>query len=500
MAIARVQGNSNRDFTGGAISTLSATVSAIASGSLVVGYATAGENIADLRVLDELGNPCTMGTATYDATNNQTAQGFYRENITNAPTTFTLSRTGGGSITYSAITVDEFSGVATSSALSGTPAQQVQNSPGTGTDGITSGNTTPAVNGCLIYGWTQNDGGSTQASAGTGYTSATSETTAAGRSEYKVQATAAAVAATFTTAANESHITGVMAFKPLVTGTTLTADSGSFSLTGVAASLRPARVVTGGVGSFTHTGNAANLTYNNSPVNYTLTAQLGTISLNLQDATLTHSVLNPFSWDRVVGNEGYEIEWGQTSGGPYPNSGTNATDDETYDIYAPYRTTWYARVAALLGGVPQEYSTERVFTSGIPDLDADIVSFSATGIDAGLKVGRVVAASVGSFTDTGIATSLIKDSKLVASAVSFSVSGSDANLAYQPASSNYSLSANTGVFSQTGVSAVLARGLVLPIDAGSMTLTGYSAGLTYSGVPSSGISSRHININIGISL
>ena len=224
MAITRVQGKTNQDWTGANPLTLVITFDAAVSfGSLVCGHATCGDNVgSDLRVTDnQLNTYTTFVTGGYDATNNQCEVGFYCANVTNAPTTLTLSKISAGQLIYTSITADEFSGVATTSPLTGTPVIAVQNSPGTGANVLTSGNTTPGENGALIYGFTQNDGGSTLATAGTSsnaFTSATLNATSASRSEYFIQTTAAAISATFGIAANESHITGVMVFKAAVTG------------------------------------------------------------------------------------------------------------------------------------------------------------------------------------------------------------------------------------------------------------------------------------------
>lgn len=282
---------------------------------------------------------------------------------------------------------------------------------------------------------------------------------------------------------------------------TLTADSGSFTETGVAANLVTTRSTVGGTGIFSLTGVAANLTKSGSPTNYTLTANLGLFSLNGQANNLAYSVLNPFSWDRVLGNEGYRIKWGQTSGGPYTETADNATNDETYDIYAPYRTTWYAVVAALVGGVEQEYSTERIFTSGIPDLNGDASSYTFTGNAAGLSKGYVVTANPSSYTITGFNTGLLKTNQLQAIVASFTYTGNDANLNYTVAGSNYTLPANAGSFSLTGVNTTLATGYVMSGLVSTYTITRINTNLLYSGAPvTGGGRGNRCHIRVGLHL
>ncbi|MBK8772458.1 MAG: hypothetical protein IPM06_18830 [Rhizobiales bacterium] len=407
MAINPVQGKSNQDFTGGGIATLVTTLdAAVTSGSLVVGHGTIGGNITDLLLVDNQSNSYTSSiVTTYDATNGQTAFRFYKENVTNAPTIFTLSRSG-GNFNYAELTVEEFSGVATSAALTGTPAFNTQNSPGTGTDAITSTNTTPAVNGCLIYGFTQNDGGSTLASAGTGYTSGVSNATAACRSEYKIQATAAAVAATFTVAANESHITGVMAFKPASGGSaTTTVESASYTHTPQDVGVKAGFSVTADSASFafspqnigTAKGGAASMLA--AQASFAFTPQnVGTSRTRTVDVTYLP----------VPGNEGYRIEWDSNSGAPYANSAEVATDVLTYAITGlAERTTYYWRYAALVAGVPQSWATEEVFTTGIDPLEAESASYAFTPQDVGTRSAAI--STIGSasfaFTPQDIATS-----------------------------------------------------------------------------------------------
>lgn len=400
MAINRVQGGTNQNWTGDDLSSLSVTLSAVGSGNLICGGGSCSPDVTDLQVLDGSGNPCTISRA-YDSTNNQTAFVFYRANVTNAPTTFTLSRTGAGVFHYVTLTVDEFSGVATSSPLTGTPSTNVQNSPGTGTDAITSGNTTPAIDGCLIYGYTQNDSGSTLAAAGTGYTSATSNATSASRSEYKVQTTAAATAATFTVAANESHITGVMAFTPATSGVTadFTTTLGSIGLSADASvgSVGVSGDATITIGAFTLSATAS------VSMSADASITLGSFSI---DSTASAGWTVPVSWTDIAGEDGYRIKWG-TASGVYTLSADVPANATAYDIGGLQAgTTYYSRVYGLAAGVEGTPSDEIVFVVGQPIADASITidpfvlssTASVTGgviADAAIPLGSFSLASIG---------------------------------------------------------------------------------------------------------
>lgn len=283
-------------------------------------------------------------------------------------------------------------------------------------------------------------------------------------------------------------------------GVTLTAATGNFTLTGVAAALRKDYILQASTGSFALTGNNATLNYSGSPPStYTLSCSVGQFILNGQPATLTYSVPNYWTWDRVTGNEGYRIEWGQTSGGPYPNSSDNVTNDETITLVLPYRTTWYARVAALVGGTPQDWSEEKVFTSGIPDLNADVGTFTLTGNGANLLRGYTLTASTGAFTLTGNNTNLRIQRTLPAATGSFTLTGNDVNL-NKVTSGTYTLVAETGSFALTGVSANLLYNRTLLANVGSFTLTGINTGLLYSNAPVSQYKHRQLHVCMSISL
>lgn len=277
-------------------------------------------------------------------------------------------------------------------------------------------------------------------------------------------------------------------------GTTLTADTGVFTLTGVAATLTEQHQLVAGTASFALTGNNANLTYNGAPTNYTLTANLGLFSLNGQDATFTYSLPNIITWDRVTGNEGYRIKWGSTSG-TYPNSADTATNVESYTLQMPYRTTWFYVVAALVGGVEQTYSEEHVFTSGIPDLNADVTPFTLTGNAANLVYGRGIAATTGSFSLTGNTAALTSQHVLTADTSSFALTGNNANLVYLTSGTTYTLTASPGSFTLTGIDSILGKRSILTSDKTTYTFNGINVNLLYSGAPISTYHQPCMNIS-----
>ena len=207
----RVQGaENNTGFGANVTATLGAAV-------------TSGDALCLMVITNVAGTPTmsdngTGGSASYVLVTTSTAQGgytaytFYALNVTHAPTTVTATPTSSGQV-Y--LIVDEVSGVATSSALDGSGAINDQATAPNTTDGVTSGSITTGTNGDFIWGASFVSAG-ISLTQGTGYTAGTNlgGFTFLG-SEFKVQSTAGAVAATFTSGTNNTPaMTGIFALKP----------------------------------------------------------------------------------------------------------------------------------------------------------------------------------------------------------------------------------------------------------------------------------------------
>lgn len=141
---------------------------------------------------------------------------WYSYNSASGSTTCTWT----GSSNYPAIAVYRFSGIRSASdPLTGTPTFGNQASPGTGTDGVTSGNTTPGGQPALVFGFGFDVLGTTPApTAGTGYISTTAvwdydgAISVSARAEHKRVTSTSATAATFTAGVDERHFSLVAAF------------------------------------------------------------------------------------------------------------------------------------------------------------------------------------------------------------------------------------------------------------------------------------------------
>lgn len=178
---------------------------------------------------------------------------------------------------------------------------------------------------------------------------------------------------------------------------TLTADSGSFALTGQTVGLAANRILTADTQSYALTGQTAGLAFNR-----TLSAASGSFSLAGQDAGL--------SFNRVLSAES----------GSYALTGQDATL-----TYTPVGGPTYT-------------------------LTADSGSFALTGQDTWLAFNRVLTADTQSYSLTGQAAGLAFNRVLVADTTSFALTGHDATLTYTTNGYTYTLSAESRSFALAG--------------------------------------------------
>lgn len=203
---------------------------------------------------------------------------------------------------------------------------------------------------------------------------------------------------------------------------TITAASGSFSLTGNAAALRADRKLAVSAGSFSLAGNSAAVTAQRK-----LAVAVGTFALTGNNAALT---LNR----KLV-----------TASGSFAITGSSAGLIES-------------RKVALSSG-----------------------SFLLTGNDSILTVARKLTAASGSFSLTGNDAGLIAARKLTATSASYALTGSAANLVYTPiGGATYTLVGGVGSFALTGNAAVLKADRAMSAAAGSFDLTGNAAGFVFT--------------------
>lgn len=147
----------------------------------------------------------------------RTSSCHYAKNINGGTLTNTITCTFSAVSNYAWIVGAEYSGLDTTSPLHKNAAQR-QATPGTGTDGVTSGAQTTTIDGCLVLGGYNdyNDFGSETYTVGTGFTLRQTITVAAraGILEELIQSSAGSVAATMTIGANEDGAMMMAVFIP----------------------------------------------------------------------------------------------------------------------------------------------------------------------------------------------------------------------------------------------------------------------------------------------
>lgn len=199
---------------------------------------------------------------------------------------------------------------------------------------------------------------------------------------------------------------------------TLTAGTGAYTVTGVAAGLKVAHKVTAATGSYTLTGVATGLYVGRKVAavagSYTLTG----VAAGLRATRLLTSAAGSYT---VTGN-----------------------------------------AAGLLRGLK---------------VTAAAGSYTLTGVAAGLRATRLLTAGAGSYTVTGNAAGLLVARKLTAATGAYVVSGQNAILVK---TGSYLVVASPGSYVITGVAAGLKVTRKITAAAGAFVLTGQNATLSYS--------------------
>jgi hypothetical protein len=157
--------------SGTGTTTAAATLNGVAGGSTLVAFAWVGSNSAPTThtVADGQGSYTAQGSAVTDVGNSIWVQTFVLQNANSGTHTATFTSDSGASVEIQLVECT----APTSSAIVGTAVGANQNSPGTTTDGLSSGNITIAQNVTLLGAAsdTSNVSTSDEPTAGTGFTS-----------------------------------------------------------------------------------------------------------------------------------------------------------------------------------------------------------------------------------------------------------------------------------------------------------------------------------------
>jgi hypothetical protein len=200
-------------------SSVTATLPAVASGSLVTGVVqwTPPQTLTSVKsgtgsdVCTIIGSPTAVLSGTYEE------QFFACPNVTDSPTSFVA--TFSAATAWPTLMVDPFTGV------TGTVDAGAVGATGSST-ALSSGSMTTATAGDLVYAAGYSYGGSPTLSAGSGFTLAQGPAGLNEGSEYLVQAAAGAVTATMTSSASQAWGLSEIAFKASSSG-----GGGNFNVT-----------------------------------------------------------------------------------------------------------------------------------------------------------------------------------------------------------------------------------------------------------------------------
>lgn len=274
-----------------------------------------------------------------------------------------------------------------------------------------------------------------------------------------------------TTNAADSWAAVTVALRPSApTNYPLTANSGSYSVTGSSATVSKNRAVTSSSGSYALTGESATITKVKS---YPITALSGAYSLTGRAAEIRYVQTLPASvahllteaGDNLAQEDGFllaiePLEFIVTTGqGSYSYAGSNATIKRGLALTA-------SSGAYSLTGQSATLLKTRVIT-------ASSGSYALSGQTATIRRSKSVTSSSGTYSITGQAATLAKGRSLTASAGSYALSGQAATVLRSK-----SVTASSGAYSLTGQSSTLVKGKSLTANSGSYSLTGQSADIT----------------------
>jgi len=520
--------------------TIATTITGVAAGSAIIAFVgDGGGSTVTVTVSDGTSYTQSADGRCRDTGNSQNSNAFYLLNAGSG--SHTVTATFSTAVPFRRLLLVEVAGLATTSAED-RAANQYQAAPGNATDGISSSATAATTNANdFVIGLTQNTGSSgaesTTLNAGTGYALIGSRQMLT--SEYKNVSATGAQTATFTDGTNSfPRTTHVIAFKVAAPASTytltanggsyaltgssavvsrnrkLTSSGGSYSLTGASAVVSRNRKLTATGGAYTLTGGSANLSRNRK-----LTASGGSYSLSGGTANLLRSKYVAASGGAyTLTGSSAVLTWTAGSvnytftllGGSYSVTGSSAVVSRNRNMTATggtYSLTGGSanllrskRIVstggsyALTGASANLLKSKRIVSTGgaynLTGGTANLLrskrivstggSYTLTGASANLVKGRVLTAQGGAYSLTGASATLLRSKLVVAQGGSYTLTGSSAVLTWTSLAANYTLTALGGSYSLTGSSATLLRSKRIQASGGSYTLTGASATLLRS--------------------
>lgn len=246
---------------------------------------------------------------------------------------------------------------------------------------------------------------------------------------------------THTPGTTNSWASTSIALRPAASNKTLTADAGSYTLTGTAATPKLGRAVAAGTSSYAVTGSTSGIAKGRR-----LAADTGSYAVTGTAATL---------------KRGFKTT---------ADTGAYSLTGEAASVNKGRRLVVDAGAYTLTGVTASLLRGGRVV--------ADTGSYTLSGQTAALLSGYTLVAGAGSYTLSGSTATLLHGLRIVAGVGSYAMTGVDATLGI---ASNKLVAADAGSYTLTGAAATLLRAYVVGAGAGSYTLTGTAADLAIAG-------------------
>jgi hypothetical protein len=229
----------------------------------------------------------------------------------------------------------------------------------------------------------------------------------------------------------------------------ITANSGTYALTGQSATIVKTRLITANNGTYALTGQSATIVKTRL-----ITANNGTYALTGQSATITKTRL-------ITANNGTYALTGRTATITY-------TSPTAYVITANNGT--YA-----LTGQSATITKTRLIT-------ANNGTYALTGRSATITKTRLITANNGTYSLTGQSATIAKTRLITANNGTYALTGQSATI-----SKTRLITANNGVYAITGQSATITYALfanyAITALSGSYSLSGQTANITYTASP-----------------
>ena len=229
----------------------------------------------------------------------------------------------------------------------------------------------------------------------------------------------------------------------------ITANSGTYALTGQSATITKTRLITANNGTYALTGQSATIVKTRL-----ITANNGTYALTGQSATITNTRL-------ITANNGTYALTGQTATITYtaPTAYVITANNGTYALTGQSATIVKTRLITANNG-----------------------TYALTGQSATITQTRLITANNGTYSLTGQSATIAKTRLITADSGTYALTGQSATI-----SKTRLITANNGVYAITGQSATITYALFANYEitalSGNYSLSGQTANITYIASP-----------------